>query len=353
MCCACRESCETQRNPKCDGAGMTTLLAADIGGTKCELAVYSMAKRDFMPLACSRYPSRDYGGIEEIIARFLRETGLKPDFACLDVAGVTEREVATVTNLPWRIDARSLSRLFGFQETVLLNDMTAVCSSIALLGREDLHELQSGEEHSGQMIAVIAPGTGLGQGFLLQSETIFLPQGSEGGHADFAPVDDLQAELLSWMRHNRPGPVSYEDLIAGPGIPSLYDFLWQTGRVPQSETIRTSLTSATDRTPVIVNGGLGASPCPLCRRTIELFLAILGSEAGNLALKLYAKGGLYIGGGIMPRLVGQVSFSGFIENFLNKGKMEKLMSTIPIRLIIKKNAALLGAARYGMATFTR
>lgn len=353
MCYACRESCETQRNPKRDGGRMTILLAADIGGTKCELAVFSMANRDYMPLASSRYPSRNYGGIEEIIDQFLRETALKPDFACLDVAGVTEREVATVTNLPWRIDARKLSKLFDFQETVLLNDMTAVCASIALLGREDLYELQTGEEHSGQMIAVIAPGTGLGQGFLLQSETIFLPQGSEGGHADFAPVDDLQAELLSWMRHKRPGPVSYEDLIAGPGIPFLYDFLWQTGRAPQSETIRASLAGATDRTPVIVSGGLGASACPLCRRTIELFLAILGSEAGNLALKLYAKGGLYIGGGIMPRLVGQVSFSGFIENFLNKGKMEKLMSTIPIRLIIKKNATLLGAARYGMATFTR
>ena len=332
---------------------MTTLLAVDIGGTKCELAVFSMADPDYVPLASRRYPSRDFGGIEEVIGLFLQETHLKPEYACLDVAGVTGQEVATVTNLPWLIDARRLTKEFGFRDTVLLNDMTAVCASIALLGKGDLLELQRGEEQDGQMIAVIAPGTGLGQGFLLQSESLFFPRGSEGGHADFAPVDEQQIELLSWMKRKSQGPVSYEDLIAGPGIPSLYDFLRETGLTPESEDIRAALEGARDRTPVIINGALGSSPCPLCRATVELFLAILGSEAGNLALKLYAKGGLFIGGGIMPRLVGQVSFAGFLENFLRKGKMEKLMATIPVHLILNKQAALLGAARFGMVAFSR
>lgn len=312
-----------------------------------------MADPNYVPLASRRYPSKDFSGIEEVIRLFLQETQLKPEYACLDVAGVTGQEVATVTNLPWLIDARRLTKQFGFRGTVLLNDMTAVCASIALLGESDLLELQRGEKQDGQMVAVIAPGTGLGQGFLLQSESLFFPRGSEGGHADFAPVDGQQIELLAWMRRKSQGQVSYEDLIAGPGIPSLYDFLRESGPVPESEGIRAALEGARDRTPVIINGALGTSPCPLCRATAELFLAILGSEAGNLALKLYARGGLFIGGGIMPRLVGQVSFAGFLENFLRKGKMEKLMATIPVHLILNKQAALLGAARFGMVSFSR
>lgn len=332
---------------------MTTLLAADIGGTKCELAVFTMAEPGYVPLANCRYPSRESGGIDEIIALFLRDTGLRPEYACLDVAGVTERESATVTNLPWAVDALEITKKFGFIRTILLNDMTAVCASIGLLGRDDLLEVQRGEENCGEMIAVIAPGTGLGEGLLLQSEAIFFPRGSEGGHADFAPINEEQTDLLSWMMLKKAGPVSYEDLIAGPGIPYLYEFLRDTGREVESAVFHDALRKAQDRTPVIVNGALGPAPCPLCRRTVELFLAILGSEAGNLALKLYAKGGVYIGGGIMPRLAGQISFAGFLENFLRKGKMAKLMATIPVRVILKKNAALLGAARYGMATFGR
>lgn len=327
---------------------MTTLLAADIGGTKCELAVFEMEDSEYLALAGRRYASRDFGGIEEIIALFLEETGCRPEFACLGVAGVTEKETATVTNLPWTINPKLLTQTFAFQRIALLNDMTAVCASIALLGEEDLVEIQRGEEKAGEMIAVIAPGTGLGEGLLFQSDRMFFPRGCEGGHADFAPVNAEQIELLSWMM-DKGGPVTYEDLIAGPGIPFLYDFLRLSKKIPESDALQKMLATATDRTPIIVAGALESVPCPLCRRTVELFLSILGSEAGNLALKLYAKGGLYIGGGIMPRLAGKISFAGFMEAFLRKGKMERLMATIPVRLITRKDAALLGVARYGKA----
>jgi glucokinase len=329
---------------------MTTLLAADIGGTKCELAVFDMADSGYLALAGRRYASRDFGGIGEIIALFLEETGYRPEFACLGVAGVTAKETATVTNLPWIINTRQLTQSFAFQRIALLNDMTAVCASIDLLKDEDLVVVQQGEEKAGEMIAVIAPGTGLGEGLLFQSERMFFPRGCEGGHADFAPVNEEQAALLAWMMARRGGPVTYEDLIAGPGIPFLYDFLHQSGKIPETESLQRMLAEADDRTPLIVGGALGPASCPLCRRTVELFLAILGSEAGNLALKLYAKGGVYIGGGIMPRLAGQISFAGFMESFLRKGKMERLMATIPVRLITRKDAALLGVARYGKAT---
>ncbi len=330
---------------------METILAADIGGTKCEVAVFPLEGDDYQPLAVNRYPSRRYGGIAEIIAVFLEETGFHPECACLGVAGVTGRETATVTNLPWVIDSRRLADTFGFSRIALLNDMTSVCASIAILGDRDWLELQPGDGEGGEMAAVIAPGTGLGEGLLFRSEEVFFPRGCEGGHADFAPVDEEQQELLRWMLR-RGGPVSCEDLIAGPGIPLLYDFLLQSGGVAESSEVHALIMEAADRTPVIVDAAIRDLPCPLCRRTVELFLAILGSEAGNLALKLYAKGGVYVGGGIVPRLIGRLPFTGFLDNFRRKGKMEQLMASFPVRLITRRSVALLGVARYGRVTFT-
>jgi glucokinase len=329
---------------------METILAADIGGTKCELAVFSLEGDDYQPLAFSRYPSRQFGGIDEIIALFLKETGFHPECACLGVAGVTGRDTATVTNLPWIIDSGRLADTFGFSRVALLNDMTSVCASIAILGEQDWVELQPGDGEGGEMAAVIAPGTGLGEGLLFRSAEVFFPRGCEGGHADFAPVDEEQEELLRWMLR-RGGPVSYEDLIAGPGIPYLYEFLLQSCRAAESSDVHAQLRDAADRTPIIVDAAIRDLPCPLCRRTVELFLAILGSEAGNLALKLYAKGGVYVGGGIVPRLVGRLPFTGFLDNFRRKGKMENLMASFPVRLITRRSAALLGVARYGRVAF--
>ena len=327
---------------------MTTFLAADIGGTKCELAVFALAGDDCRPLASRRYPSRDHDGIDEIIALFLRQSGLRPRFASLAVAGVIGKKTAVVTNLPWIIEAERVAAAFGFARVVLLNDMSAVCASVPLLGPEDWIELQPGDGEGGEMSAVIAPGTGLGEGLLVQSDSVFFPCGGEGGHSDFAPVNEEQQDLLQWMLR-RGGPVSCEDLIAGPGIATLYDFLKESGREEESGAVAESLAVAVDRTPVIAAAALADRPCPLCRRTMELFLSILGSEAGNLALKTYARGGLYIGGGIVPRLVGQISFAGLLKGFRRKGKMEELMTAIPVRLITRKDAALLGAARYGRA----
>ena len=327
---------------------MTTLLAADIGGTKCELAVFALTGDDCRPLASRRYPSRDHHGIAEIIALFLRESGLRPRFASLAVAGVIGKKTAVVTNLPWIIEAERVAAAFGLARVVLLNDLTAVCAAIPVLGPEDWLELQPGDGEGGEMIAVIAPGTGLGEGLLVRSDSVFFPCGGEGGHSDFAPVNDEQQDLLRWMM-GRGGPVSCEDLIAGPGIANLYDFLKATGRERESGAVADALAAAVDRTPVIAAAALADRPCPLCRRTMELFLSILGSEAGNLALKTYARGGLYIGGGIVPRLAGRISFAGLLAAFRRKGKMEGLMAAIPVRLITRKDSALLGAARYGRA----
>jgi len=329
-----------------------TLLAVDVGGTKCELAIFPLGVSDYAPIVRNRYACGDYGRLEDIIATFLEETGSTPTFASIGVAGVVSSGVGTVTNLPWIISEEGLTREFHLKAVHLINDMTAVCASLGLLEGDDLMELQEGESQPGQLIGVVAPGTGLGEGVLIQREGIFFPRGSEGGHTDFGPVGEEQAELLRWML-TRKSRVSYESLIAGPGIPNLYDFYHLHMGMSERPEVEAQMAAAYDRTPVIFENAFGSAGSPLCRKVIDLFLDILGAEAGNLALKLYARGGLYIGGGIVPRIADKVDFTGFLSHFRAKGKMEQLMKTIPVRLILRGDAALLGAAGYGQELFTR
>jgi len=323
-----------------------TLLAVDIGGTKSELAIFDFAAHGRMPLARKRYASGDFSNLSEVISSFLNSVDDAPLYASIGVAGIVDGSMAQLTNLPWRIDCNALQRQFSFKKVILVNDLTALCSAISLLRSVDLLELKQGTADEDEMKGIIAPGTGLGQGFLLETADRFFARGSEGGHVDFGPVDEEQTALLSWMQKKKQ-PVSYEMLISGSGIPNLYDFCKAYTDIQPSPHIIEEMAGESDRTPVIIGGATGANSCPLCRKTVDLFLSILGSEAGNLALKLYAKGGIYIGGGIVPRLVGKVSFSGFVSSFLNKGLMTDVVKDIPVHLILKRDAALLGAARIG------
>lgn len=349
---------------------MSLLLAADIGGTKSVLGIFDL--HDGLKSVARMqavYASRDFAGIEEIIHSFLEESGCAPEYACLAVAGVIRHGQAKMTNLSWLISEQLLAARFGFSGVWLVNDLTAVCSSLPLLQKNDFLELQSGVAESGGrssavvipvasgaaasisggVMAVIAPGTGLGEGFLLQKGEMLFAQGTEGGHGDFAPTDATQAALLDWMRqhHPWPAPVSYEMFCSGLAIPILYAFFKASG-MEETPVVSAALNQAVDQTPVIINSALDdRNPCPLCRKSVEIFLTILGAEAGNLALKLYSTGGLYIGGGIMPRLVGRISFAPLLAAFNNKEKMEALMATIPVRVITRKDTALLGAASYG------
>lgn len=323
-----------------------TLLAVDIGGTKCELAIFTVGS-DLNPVARKRFASAEYPNLEEIVADFFAETGEKAAYACIGVAGVVSGGCGRVTNLPWLVSEKAVQNRFGFTDVRLINDLTSVCASLPILQRVDLLEIQAGQPQPGQLIGVVAPGTGLGEGLLLDNGSFFFPRGCEGGHTDFAPVDEQQTELLRWMlaRHQR---VSYETLIAGPGIPYLYDFLHEHQGMAEAEHVRIELAQVTDRTPVIFKHAFAENPCCLCRETVELFLKILGAEAGNLALKLYARGGIFIGGGIVPRIADKVSFDGFLTAFQDKDKMRELMETIPVHLILRKDAALLGVAKYGL-----
>jgi glucokinase len=327
---------------------MITLFAADIGGTKSELAIFPFAGSGSKALLQKRYINTYFSGVEEIIEQFLAESDLLPQFACLAIAGVVSDDRARLTNLPWQIDCRLLEKRFGFQRAILINDLTAVCSSLSMLETTDLLEIQSAGGHGGEVRGVVAPGTGLGEGLLVEFRGQVYVRGSEGGHADFAPVDEEQLALLGWMQRKMQ-PVSYEALIAGPGLANLYDFCKEYHPIKESAWIVEAMNKANDRIPVIIGGAtgkIGETPCPLCRRVIDLFLSILGSEAGNLALKLYAKGGIYLGGGILPRLVNHVTFDGFLKSFHAKGQMSGLMKDIPVYLILRKDAALIGTVSF-------
>jgi glucokinase len=326
------------------------LLVVDVGGTKTELALFDLYRQTLEPVKRAITQCAAHSSIAEIISAFLHDNGIQPDFACLGVAGVVENGMARITNLPWQITEDVLAGEFSLAGVKLINDMTALCAAIPILNATDLLTLQEGKIEKDGTKAVIAPGTGLGEGYLVETETAFLPRGSEGGHSNFAPVDDEQIHLLQWLGR-KVQPVSYEMLCSGLGIPTLYDFFRECGRIPETDAIREQLREATDRTPVILNGAISATPCPLCRKSLELFLSILGSESGNLALKLYATGGLYIGGGILPRLVGKISFIAFMEAFCRKAKMENLLARIPVRLILKRDAVLFGTAEYGRHFF--
>lgn len=332
---------------------MASLFVADIGGTKSELAVFQEAAGVFRPLGQKRYRNSQFPGFAEVFAQFLDEFQYRPQVACIAVAGVVTGDRVQLTNLPWLIDCRALENRFGFQRVQLINDLTAVAMSIAHLGAADLAEVKAGISDGAEICGIVAPGTGLGEGLVLLQEGKVFARGTEGGHCDFAPIDDEQTALLAWMQ-KRQRPVSYESLIGGPGLANLYQFCRDFHGIPATPAVAAAMAAASDPIPVIVDAALsvdGEDGCPLCLRAIDLYLRILGSETGNLALKLYARGGMYLGGGIVPRLFGKVPFTGFVRSFCAKGLMGDFMQTIPVQIILRPDAALLGAAHFGRAAF--
>ncbi|MFT5701765.1 MAG: glucokinase [Desulforhopalus sp.] len=325
----------------------STLLIADIGGTKSDLALFN-AGDIRTPQVQRRFINAQYSGVEEILVQFMATVGDVPTVACFAIAGIVSKHQGRMTNLPWEFNCAHLKGRFGFTKVILINDLTAVASCLKHLNPtnpSDIHTILKGRPDGGAVTGVVAPGTGLGEGFVVQCSRETFVTGTEGGHSDFAPVDAEQVALLLWMQKEHK-TVSFESLIAGPGLARLYDFCKVYHTMGESTDVMKEMAGKVDRTPAIVAGAIASQPCPLCLKVIELFLRILGSEAGNLALKIYAKGGMYLGGGILPRLMGHVSFDGFVERFLNKGAMSPMLAEIPVTLILNKNAALIGAAGY-------
>jgi glucokinase len=328
------------------------ILVGDVGATKADLAVVGAERGPGNPLAAATFRSTGYGGIEPLLKEFLSQAKLPVEAVILGVAGPVVEGKSKITNLPWVMDEGEIAAALGTGPVKLLNDIEAVAHGVPFLGEGDVETLNAGIPEKQGNKAVIAPGTGLGEAFLLWDGGSYRPGASEGGHADFAPANDMEAELLNYLRvfHEH---VSYERVCSGIGIPNIYSFLLHKGYGVEPRWMKEELSSAPDPTPVIIDAAMAKdSPCELAVLTLNTFVSILGAEAGNLALKILAMGGVYIAGGIPPRIMPYLTKGLLMERFLRKGRMSELVSRMPLYVIVNPRCALFGAACYGLYSKT-
>ncbi|MDP9349852.1 MAG: glucokinase [Gemmatimonadota bacterium] len=327
------------------------LLAGDVGGTKTVLALVDPASGRIA--AEATFESRALPGLDGGLGEFLDRNGATARWASLSVAGPVIDGRAHLSNLGWTIDGEELADTFGLAAVRLVNDLQATAFALPQLGSEHLLTLQAGEWLAGGARAVIAPGTGLGEAFIFSTGPGFTAYPSEGGNADFAPTDRLQAELCLFLLE-RQGHVSYEDVCSGRGIPNIYRFLKESGTAEEPAWLRDRLAVAADAAPVIVEAAL-ADPTPgsIAALTLDTFAAILAAEAGNLALRVLATGGVYLGGGIPPKVLPALRSERFLERFRAKGIFAELLGRMPLHVILEPRAALLGAATSGLDLVSR
>lgn len=322
------------------------LLAGDIGGTKTKLAVYSSDKGPRAPIAEQTFSSQAYDHLESIAHAFLEETGIEVDCACFGIAGPVIENRVDVTNLPWIIDAHSLKEELGLESVILLNDLAAIANGVPFLQPDELETLHQGACDRWGAVAVLAPGTGLGEAFITWDGERYQPQDSEGGHTDFAPTSKRQVKLLNYLLEDMDH-VSYEAVCSGRGIPNIYRFLKAEGFAEEPDWMAEKLADAEDPTPIIANAALEGE-CDLCTLTMETFVSIMGAEAGNMALKVMATGGVYLGGGIPPRILPLLKGECFLKAFVNKGRLAHVVERIPVHVILNPDIALFGAACHGL-----
>jgi glucokinase len=327
------------------------LLAGDIGGTKTVLALFTAADGPHKPISEARFNSGKYQKLAIIVEEFLSQTGERPVIATFGVAGPVDDEIVRVTNLPWVVDAKELRRVLQIDDVYLINDLEAIAYSIPALDRDDLEIIKKGDRQSDGPIAVIAPGTGLGEAFLFWDGNRYRPIPSEGGHTDFAPATPLELELLKYLQP-RLGHVSYERVCSGLGVPNIYDFIRDTKICEEPSWLRGELEVAADPTPIIFRYAREGK-AEICEATVSLFLSILGSEAGNLVLQVLATGGVYLGGGIPPRIVPELRGEPFLKAFTGKGRFTDFLMNVPVDVIMNSKAALFGAANHGLIILSK
>lgn len=328
------------------------LVAGDIGGTKTDLAIYSIESGPHAPLAQAQFHSADYPSLQAMVSEFLAKAKVPVAYGSFDVAGpVIDGHVKT-TNLPWVMDETSLAKDLNLKSVHLLNDLEAVARAVPVLRAIDLVTLNEGQPVPKGTIAVIAPGTGLGESFLTWDGSQYLAHSSEGGHADFGPTDERQIHLLECLQQ-RFDHVAVERVCSGIGVPNIYEYLRDSERIPERPEVAQLIASAKDHTRAIVGAANDPNnPSELCRATINTLVSILGSEAGNLALKVLATGGVYLAGGIALHVLDALKEPQFMQAFTKKGRFKDLMGRIPVHVITAR-AALVGAASFGLENYGR
>lgn len=319
------------------------ILAGDIGGTNTRLAFFEGPADRLRPIQIEIFPSPQFAGPVEIVRKFLEMHKQPVEAACFGLPGAVVNGRVETTNLPWVVDAGHMAAELGISHVQLVNDLYANAQGIALLAESDFVVLNTGIQNATGNRALISAGTGLGEaGLFADPQGAYLPFPSEGGHADFAPRSDLEVELLRYLL-GRFEHVSYERVLSGPGLHNIYQFLRDTGRGQEPTWLAEQIGHGDPGAAISKSALEGTSE--ICVQAVDIFISLYGAEAGNLALKMLATGGMYVGGGIAPKLIRKLSGPAFMKAFTAKGRAGGVLKEIPVRVITNDKTALLGAGR--------
>ncbi len=328
------------------------ILAGDVGGTKVDLALYNFQQGNLKPVTEKKYHAPSYSSLEAVVREFLDEARPSEDItaACFGVPGPVRNGKLKLTNLPWSLDTRELSLGLKIDHLFLINDLEANGYGIPELPGDKIFTLSTGDPSVVGHRGLIAAGTGLGEAVLVWDGKRYMPIASEGGHTDFAPRNEEEVDLLRYLWRTLKGRVSYERVVSGLGIANVYSFLRDEKKMDEPAWLRDRM--ATEDPNAVIGELAESGESELCAHTMDLVISAYGAEAGNLALKILAVGGIYIGGGIAPKVLSIIRRGGFMKSFTDKGRMSALLEQMPVHVILESRAALVGAASYAEARAT-
>lgn len=317
------------------------VLAGDIGGSKTNLGLFDKGQTRLRMATFETFASREFSRLEAMVEKFISRHAVTISNACFGIAGPVVDGRSRTTNLPWEVSVKALARKFGWSRIRLINDLTATAIAIHVMNKRELFVLNRVKPRKGQPLALIAPGTGMGQALMVYVKGRYIPIPSEGGHADFSPHSPDGIELWRYL-HKRYGHVSIERVLSGAGLVNIYTWLRDSGRYREPAWLALKKTH-TDPARAIAEAALGRRT-PICMAALRMFTSLLGAAAGNLALTGLASGGVYLGGGIPPKILPFLTEGAFMEAFTNKGRFKAFLEKIPVHVILNDKAALLGAA---------
>ena len=325
------------------------ILAGDVGGTKVHLALYNFTAGRLAAVRDSKFPAAQFASLDEVVNAFLPDSEEKRQIvaACFGCPGPVRDGRLKLTNLPWTLDARELQRFLGIEHISLINDLEANAYGIPELGPESIFTLHPGDPGARGHQGLIAAGTGLGEALMIWDGKVHRPVASEGGHCDFAARTDREVALLQHLRHTLNGRVSFERVVSGLGIKNVYGYLRDVEKLDEPGWLKHRLATEDPNTVIGTCAEDGSSS--ICFETMKIFSAAYGAETGNIALKVLASGGMYLGGGIAPKILKTLQNGAFMAAFLDKGRLSPLLQSIAVRVILDDTCALLGAAAYAEA----
>jgi glucokinase len=320
------------------------ILAGDIGATRTRLAAFETEGNRLQCVVEKTYKSQEHDGLAPLLVEFIRREGIPVHSACLGVAGPVRGGRSKISNLGWIIDSLELSKLLKLSSVGLLNDLEAYAYGIDALESKDFISLSEGSEDAEGNRAVISARTGLGVAGLYWDGFRHHPFACEGGHADFAPRNALEIELLAYLQ-KKHGRISCERILSGPGIRNIYDFLRDAGKAEEPEWLQEQMKAAADPPALISQLGLEGKAA-ICEQTLKIFVGVFGAQAGNCALNFMSSGGIFIGGIIAAKVVAKIKEPVFMEAFLDKGRMGTLLQDMPVKIVLNDDCGIIGAARY-------